>query len=96
MGQDFSPSPRGGARMGLDFLDPPHPRPSPSLPRPVPPRVAKGYNCKFFSYPNVVFCLYFVMCYTMGFLFYFILFFYDFIIKHLDILFNFFQKIDLI
>ena len=36
------------------------------------------------------------MCYTMGFLFYVILFFYDFIIKHLDILFNFFQKIDLI
>ena len=25
MGQDFSPAPRGGAGMGLDFLDPPCP-----------------------------------------------------------------------
>ena len=34
MGQDFDPAPRGGAGMGLDFLDPP--RPAPSRPRPVP------------------------------------------------------------
>ena len=25
MGQDFNPTPRGGAGMGLGFLDPPHP-----------------------------------------------------------------------
>ena len=42
MGQDFSPAPRGGAGMGLDFLDPPRPAP----PRPRPTRVTKGYNCK--------------------------------------------------
>ena len=31
MGQDFRPTPRGGARMGLHFLDPPCPAP----PRPI-------------------------------------------------------------
>ena len=42
----------------------------------------------------MVFCLYFVMCYTMRFFFFF--FVGDCLVKHLDILFNFFLKIDLI
>ena len=41
----------------------------------------------------MVLCLYFVMCYTIRF---FIFLFYDCLVKHLNILFNFFLKIDLI
>ena len=46
MGQDFSPTPRGGAGMALDFLNPPCP--APPLLVPAPSRITMGYNCKFF------------------------------------------------
>ena len=36
MGQDFSPAPRGGVGMGLDFLD---------LPCPTPPRPCPAPRC---------------------------------------------------
>ena len=53
MGQDFSPAPRGGAGMGLGFLDPP--RPTLPRPRPAPPRPAllKIIIVKF-SYPKTL------------------------------------------
>ena len=34
IGQDFSPAPRGGVGIGLDFLDSPHPIPSHPYPTP--------------------------------------------------------------
>ena len=46
IGQDFSPAPRDGAGMGLEFLD--SSCPTSPLPIPAPPRIDKGYNCKFF------------------------------------------------
>ena len=40
MGQYFVPAPRGRVGMGLVFL-------SPTLPAPSPPHTNKDYNCKF-------------------------------------------------
>ena len=40
MGQYFVPAPQDRAGMGLVFLSPTHPAPS-------PPRTNKDYNCKF-------------------------------------------------
>ena len=48
MGQDFSPAPRGGAGMGLGFLDPP--RPAPPHRRPA---LLKVIIVKF-SYPKTL------------------------------------------
>ena len=39
MGQDFNPTPWGGAEMNLDFLD---------STRFAPPRIERVLNCKFF------------------------------------------------
>ena len=44
----------------------------------------------------MVLCLYFVMCYTMKFIYLFIYFFYDCLVKNLDIYIQFFLKIDFI
>ena len=46
MGRDFRPVPRGGAGMGLHFLDPP---------RPIlaPPRINKG-EIVILSYPKTL------------------------------------------
>ena len=102
MGQDFSSAPRGGAGMGLGFLDPP--RPARPRPRPAPPLVTKGYNYKFFYilkpyYLNKhinISIFYSTQCDSLSLFCYvlyneiFIYFFNDCLVKYLDILFNFF------
>ena len=105
MGQDFSPALQGGTGMSLNFLDPPYP--APPCPCPVPPRIAKGYNCKFFTLkPNYLnkhinISLFYstqcgslpLFCYVLYYEILFFIFFYiDCLVKHLNILFNFFYK----
>ena len=96
MGQDFSPAPLGGTGMGLDFLDPS--RPTHSRPRPALLRVI----IVNFSYPKTLLfkqtinisLFYSIQCGSLP-LFYHVLYyeifiFYNCLVKHLDILFNFF------
>ena len=105
MRQDFSPEPRGGAGMGLDFVDPPRPFPSPprlALLRVIiisfhtlkPYYLNKHINIHLFYSTQCgslpLFCH--VLYYEIFvFSFFFSFFYNDCLVKHLDI-FSIFSK----
>ena len=91
--------------MGLNFLDPPHPAPShPALLNTIIVNLSYPKTLLLNKYIDIslfhstqcgslpLFC--YVLYYEIFFII--IIFFNDCLVKHLDILFNFFLKIDLI
>ena len=89
-GQDFNPAPQGGTGMGLYFLD---------LPRPALLRVIIvnfSYHKTYYLNKHININLFYstqcsslpLFCYVLYYEIFF--FFYDCLVKHLDILFNFF------
>ena len=89
--------------MGLNFLDPPHPAPShPALLNTIIVNLSYPKTLLLNKYINI--SLFYstqydslpLFCYVLYYEIFFFFFFYDCLVKHLDILFNFFLKIDLI